>query len=258
MAGVRMSRLTSRPSMTTPRSRSIAARAARSATAGFVLQIETQFARLPGHGAIHRARVDVAIPEPRRDRTRDRALAHARRSVDRDPNPRHGHRRCLCRRCRPGCVAAGAIAAWPRASICRCRVRRPLGAPRRYRPRRSPAGIARPIRSGPAPLVDAPDRSSGRGPIGRPDRRAGDRAIRSRAGSAGGRCACGFRGRAAFRSTCGSRGRSAAAARERLEFPPAGVPGSIPASTRDRKSGPIRTRRKRSTGWPIASHMRRT
>ena len=57
------------------------------ATASSSVEIDPVVQRLPRDRAIHRAGVDVAIAEPRRDRARDGALAGARRAVDGDDEP---------------------------------------------------------------------------------------------------------------------------------------------------------------------------
>ena len=51
---------------------------------GNVVELDPVVQRQPGEGAVHRAGVEIAEPEPRRERARDRALTGPGGPVDRD------------------------------------------------------------------------------------------------------------------------------------------------------------------------------
>ncbi len=48
------------------------------------MEVDAVVRRLPGDGAIHRARVHVSVAEPRGNRARDRSFAGSGRAVDSD------------------------------------------------------------------------------------------------------------------------------------------------------------------------------
>ena len=118
---------------------SMRARSASAATAGFVVEGDAALDRGPGHRAIHRAGVHVPIAERLRDLARHRALARARRAVNRDhhagilpldPPPPRVTPACDCPGNEPSsfsCSSLLALGAWAAVPV---RARGVAGRPR--------------------------------------------------------------------------------------------------------------------------------